>query len=119
MMLFERARCPPNERPEVADAPCCGVLSVVTPGRDDGEADEVAAVDGQVVDLLLADHGRDRGLDGVDDRSCRADRDRLGSSRAQSVKFSSASWPMTQADVVALSAGRIRRGPHVIVYIPG
>ena len=32
MMLFERARWPVNERPEVADAPCCGVRSVVTPG---------------------------------------------------------------------------------------
>ena len=32
MMLFERARCPPNDKPEVADAPCCGVRSVVTAG---------------------------------------------------------------------------------------
>ena len=32
MMLFERARWPVNDRPEVADAPCCGVRSVVTPG---------------------------------------------------------------------------------------
>jgi hypothetical protein len=32
MMLFERARWPPNERPDVADAPCCGVRSFVTPG---------------------------------------------------------------------------------------
>ena len=32
MMLFERARWPANERPEVAEAPCCGVWSVVTPG---------------------------------------------------------------------------------------
>ena len=32
MMLLERARWPANERPEVADAPCCGVWSVVTPG---------------------------------------------------------------------------------------
>ena len=32
MMLFERARWPVKERPEVADAPCCGVLSRLTPG---------------------------------------------------------------------------------------
>ena len=32
MMLFERARWPPNDSPEVAEAPCCGVRSVVTPG---------------------------------------------------------------------------------------
>ena len=31
-MLFERARWPANVRPEVAEAPCCGVLSRVTPG---------------------------------------------------------------------------------------
>jgi hypothetical protein len=32
MMLFDRARCPPNDSPEVAEAPCCGVRSLVTPG---------------------------------------------------------------------------------------
>ncbi len=32
VMLFDRARWPANVRPEVADAPCCGVRSVVTPG---------------------------------------------------------------------------------------
>ena len=32
MMLLERARWPVKERPEVAEAPCCGVRSVVTPG---------------------------------------------------------------------------------------
>ena len=32
VMLFERARWPAKVRPEVADAPCCGVRSVVTPG---------------------------------------------------------------------------------------
>ena len=32
VMLFERARWPANERPEVPDAPCCGVRSVATPG---------------------------------------------------------------------------------------
>ena len=31
-MLFERARWPENVNPEVADAPCCGVRSVLTPG---------------------------------------------------------------------------------------
>ena len=31
-MLFERARWPAKVRPEVAEAPCCGVRSVVTPG---------------------------------------------------------------------------------------
>ncbi len=32
MMLLERARWPAKERPEVAEAPCWGVRSVVTPG---------------------------------------------------------------------------------------
>ena len=31
-MLFDRARWPAKVSPEVADAPCCGVRSVVTPG---------------------------------------------------------------------------------------
>ena len=32
MMLFDRARWPVKDRPDVAEAPCCGVRSVVTPG---------------------------------------------------------------------------------------
>jgi hypothetical protein len=31
-MLFERARWPANVSPDVADAPCWGVWSLVTPG---------------------------------------------------------------------------------------
>ena len=32
VMLFDRARWPANVSPDVADAPCCGVWSTVTPG---------------------------------------------------------------------------------------
>ena len=67
MMLFDRPRWPVNDRPLVAVAPCCGVRSVVTPGVITREAQEVAAVDRQVLHLLLSDHAGDGGVAGVDD----------------------------------------------------
>ena len=38
------------------------------PGCDDGEAQEVAGVDGQVLDLVLPDHRRDGRVSGIDHR---------------------------------------------------
>ena len=77
MMLFERARWPPNERPEVEVAPCCGVRSVVTPGVMTEKLDEVAAVDRQALDLPASDDGGDRRLARVHHRSITGHRDRV------------------------------------------
>ena len=68
MMLFERARWPPNDRPEVAEAPCCGVRSVVTPGVMTEKLMKLRPLMGRLSICCLPHHRRDRRVRGVDHR---------------------------------------------------
>ena len=67
-MLFDRARWPANDRPEVPDAPCCGVRSVATPGASSENPMKLRPLIGRCSNLLLRDHARDDRPLRVDDR---------------------------------------------------